>query len=615
MFATLKRYLVGKPLENEALSHEKYSVAMGLPILSSDAISSVAYATEEILLVLVPALGALAFKPVLGIAMAIIGLLFLLVASYRQTIQHYPNGGGAYIVAKDNLGVLPGVTAGAALLVDYILTVAVSISAGAAALCSAFPEVAHFKVWIALALLILITLGNLRGISESVKLFSIPPYAFIVGIICMIVVGIYRYMIGDVVVVQQVASMQSTYEGLYILLLCKAFASGCSALTGVEAVSNAIPNFKPPSTKRAQHTLVLLGAIVFVLFGGIAVLTYVYKVTPVEGRTVLSLIAANVFGDGLMFYYIQFTTALILVMAANTAYSDFPLLLNVISQDGFVPRQFSFRGDRLSYSNGILALAVVAGILILIFQGNTHHLIPLYSVGVFVSFTLSQFGMFKRWLKTKEKGYQYKCLINGLGALVTALTVVIVAVTKFAHGAWVVVIIIPLFVMVMLKIKAHYVSVANQLRLTPEQIQEIDLNVKKYNNRVIVPIASVNVASVRALKYAKTIASDNIIAFHVCIDESEIAKIQEKWALLGTDIPLIIKYSPYRKITEPLLAFIDSTQFNYQKGDIITVILPHFSVSTWWHVFLHNKTRLFIGNSLLKYKHIVIASIPLKLKD
>lgn len=615
MLTTIKRYLVGKPLENEALSDEKYSVGLGLPILSSDAISSVAYATEEILLVLVPALGALAFKPLLGIALAIIGLLFLLVFSYRQTIEHYPNGGGAYIVAKDNLGIGAGVTAGAALSVDYILTVAVSISAGTAAISSALPVLAQHKVLIALLLLLLITLGNLRGISESAKIFSIPPYAFILGLVCMIVVGVYRYMTGDVAVINQVQLMQNDYQGLYILLLFKAFSSGCSALTGVEAVSNAVPNFRTPATKNAKRTLGLLAVIVFVLFGGISVLTYLYQVTPVDGKTVLSVIASSVFGNGLMFYYIQFTTAIILVMAANTAYSGFPLLLNVISQDGFVPRQFSFRGDRLSYSNGIIALAGVAGVLIVIFKGDTHHLIPLYSVGVFISFTLSQFGMFRRWIKTKEKGYQYKCLINGLGALVTAITVVIVATTKFTHGAWVVVVIIPILVACMLKIKAHYLSVARQLRLTQTQIEEIDLNVKKYNNRVIVPIASVNVASVRALKYAKTIASDNIVAFHVCIDECEISKIEEKWTLLGTDIPLVIKYSPYRKITEPLLEFIDSTQFNYQKGDIVTVILPHFSVSTWWHVFLHNKTRLFIGNSLLKYKHIVIANIPLKLED
>lgn len=476
MLSKIKRYLVGKPLKNEAIAGEKYSVSMGLPILSSDAISSVAYATDEIMLVLVPAIGALAFDTMLGIAACIVGLLFLLVFSYRQTIEHYPNGGGAYIVAKDNLGDIPGIVAGSALAIDYILTVAVSISAGTAAISSAFPQVDQYKVVIGLILLVLITVGNLRGISESSKLFSIPPYAFIIGLVSMVGIGLYKYLTGDVQVAAQVQNVQGSYNGLYVLLLFKAFSSGCAALTGVEAVSNAVPNFRTPAVKRAKTTLVLLAITVFILFSGISLLTYVYQVTPQDGKTLLSLIATGVFGKGFMFYYIQLTTTIILVMAANTAYSGFPLLLNVISHDGYMPRQFSFRGDRLSYSNGIFALATIAGILIVIFQGDTHKLIPLYSVGVFISFTLSQFGMFRKWIRSKEKGYRHKCLINGLGALVTAVIVVIVAITKFIHGAWIVVVVIPLLVLLMLRIKSHYVNIANQLRLSDEEIKTINLN-------------------------------------------------------------------------------------------------------------------------------------------
>lgn len=613
MFGVLKRWLIGKPLQSKSINDEKYFIRTGLPILSSDAISSVSYATEEILLVLVPAIGVMAFRSMFLVSIFIIALLFLLVFSYKQTIEHYPNGGGAYIVAKENLGVIEGVTAGASLLLDYILTVAVSISAGTAAISSAFPALAKYNVTIAIILLIIMTIINLRGVTESAKIFAIPPYAFILGILIMILVGLYRYFTGDVVLDTNIESVKGTYEGLYMVLICKAFSSGCSALTGVEAVSNAVPNFREPAVKHAKITLMLLALIVLTLFLGISTLDIIYKIVPKDGVTVLSLIANAVFGKGFMFYYIQVTTMLILVLAANTAFSGFPLLLNVISRDGFSPRQFSFRGDRLSYSNGIIALSIISGILIVIFKGSTHRLIPLYSVGVFISFTLSQFGMFKKWFKDKEKGYKHKCIINGFGALVTALTAVIIAINKFNHGAWIVIIVIPLLVMAMLKIKRHYDGIADELRISDEEIKAINFERDKYRNKVIVPISSINVATIRALRYAKTI-SDNVTAFYVGIDEVAIEKIKKKWELLNEDIKLEIRYSPYRKIIEPLIEFIDENQKNYKKGDMVTLVLSHFSVRTWWHIFLHNQTKIFIEKGLLRRNHIAITTVPFKLE-
>lgn len=614
MLDSIKRLLIGKPLKNEALSGEKYSVAMGLPILSSDAISSVAYATEEILLVLYPAIGVLAYGNMLGISGAIVALLLILTFSYRQTIENYPNGGGAYIVAKENLGLIPGITAGAALSVDYILTVAVSISAGAAAIISAIPALEKHRVLLCLIILLVIMIGNLRGIRESAKIFSIPPYAFIFGMVAMIVVGLIKYSFFGIVQESNITPKASPQGAVSLLLLLRAFSSGCSALTGVEAVSNAVPNFKKPSTKHAKSTLLLLSLIVLVVFGGISVLANIYRVVPTEGKTVLSQITESIFGKGFMFYYVQATTALILTLAANTAFSDFPLMSSVIARDGYAPRQFAARGERLSYSNGIIMLSAIAAALIIIFRGDTHLLIPLYAVGVFVSFTLSQTGMFIKWLRNKDKGWIHKAFINGLGALVTGVAVIIIGSTKFVNGAWIVIIIIPIVVNAMLKIRKHYSAVARQLRIESDELSTINFEKDIYRNRVIVPIASVNKASVRALRYAKTI-SDSVTAFNVSISEEDKEKIERKWDMLNTDIPLIVRSSPYRKVVSPLLEFIESEEYGLKKGDIITVIIPQFSVRDWWHRLLHNQTSIFISTELLKHKHIVIATIPLRLKD
>jgi amino acid transporter len=615
LMINIKRLLIGRPLTNEALNEERFGILWGLPILASDAISSVAYAGQEILTALVPIIGLAAYGQLTILSAAIIGLLVLLTFSYRQTIDAYPNGGGAYIVAKDNLGVIAGVTAGAALSVDYIMTVAVSISSGADAITTVFPSMEHFKVEFCVLVVILLMTGNLRGIRESSKMFSIPAYAFMIALLAMIFLGFFQAATGNLHKIQHTQEVLKTTAPLTIFLLLKAFSNGCSALTGVEAVSNAVPNFKEPSTKHAKRVLLLLSLIVLGLFGGSSILANLIQVEPAANKMVLVQLAGQVFGAGsFMYYFLMASTFVILAMAANTAYSGFPLLVSVMAKDGYVPRQLSMRGDRLSYSNGIIVLSSIAALLIVVFQANVTALIGLYAIGVFISFTLSQSGMFMRWLRNKAPHWHVKAAVNGIGAVVTAIVVVIISITKFHEGAYIVVILIPILVFTMLKVKEHYIAVAKQLRIKPEEFPEIDITNDHYRNRVIVPIESINKSSIRALRYAKTI-SDRVFAFTVAIDEESAEKITAKWNLLNTDIQLIVKYSPFRKVVEPLLEFIQSEEYNYQKGDMITVILAQFTLKHWWHKIMHHQTRVYIERELLKHKHIVVSTIPLQLKD
>jgi hypothetical protein len=401
-----------------------------------------------------------------------------------------------------------------------------------------------------------------------------------------------------------------------LILILRAFSNGCAALTGVEAVSNAVPNFKEPATKHAKTVLLLLSIIILVLFGGTSILANIYKVTPGAGQqAVLIQMADEIFGrsgflNSAMFYFITGTLLVILALAANTAFSGFPMLISVMANDGFVPRQLKMRGDRLSYSNGIIILSVLAALLIVIFQANVSHLIGLYAIGVFISFTLSQSGMFLRWYRTRGKNWMLKAAINGLGAFVTAIVVIIIAFTKFFDGAYIVVFLVPLLMMFMLKVKKHYFAISRQLKVreTP------DISKGHYRNLVIVPIESINQSSIRALRYAGTI-SDNVTAFSVAVDEESEKKIRDDYAKLNTDIPLIVKYSPFRKVVDPLLKFIESAEYDYQPGEMITVILPQFIVKKRWHHFLHNRTRVYVERELLKHKHIVVSTIPLQMKD
>ena len=607
MFNKIKRILIGPPLKNEAIQGEKYGVLWGLPILASDAISSVAYAIEEILLALIPVLAFASYHYMLLICGMILSLLVILVFSYSQTIEKYPNGGGAFVVASDNLGRTAGVTAGAALAVDYILTVAVSVSSGVEQLTSAFTVLKPYTVPICVGLVLLLMLGNLRGLRESSRIFGMPTYAFILGIIIMIFAGFIKIKSGYV---PDAPSIKATGT-VSMFLILRAFSNGCSALTGVEAVSNAVPNFKEPSVKNAKRVLFLLGIFVLITFSGVATLVSMYHIVPGNSAVIIQL-AEKIFGRNFAFYYVTVTTFIILIIASNTAYAGFPLLMSVMAKSEYVPRRLGMRGDRLSYSNGIVTLSVVAIALIVIFKARVKSLIGLYAIGVFISFTLSQTGMFKKWHKEKGKSWKAKAAINGIGAIATLAVVVIISFTKFSEGAWAVIIVLPIAVWLMLQIKKHYEAVADQLRINEEDIGTDEIRGNYNNIRVIVPIESVNRSSVQALRYAQSI-SKNVVAFNVSIDEEGAAKVKKKYDMLNISIPLVVQYSPYRQIVEPLLKFIDSEEYNYKKGEIITVILPQFIVTKSWHQILHNRTRVFVEKQLLKYKHIVVATMPYQL--
>ncbi len=607
----LKRLLIGRPLKNEEIQGEKFGVLWGLPILSSDAISSVAYAGQEILLVLLPIAGILAFKYMAFISLAIIVLLGILTLSYRQTIDCYPNGGGAYVVAKENIGLIAGVTAGSSLCISYILTVAVSIASGVQQIVSAFPVLKPYTPYLCVIVIILMTLGNLRGIKESAKIFSLPTYFFIFSIILMLIVGVIKIIAGYKP--EPLVLDETSFQPITLFLILSAFTNGCAALTGVEAVSNSVPNFREPSTKNAKAVLVLLSTLVLIVFGGTSIIANYYPINPENGAMLIQ-IAQMIFGRNILFYIITGLSFGILVLAANTSYFGFPNLISVMAKEGYVPRQLSMRGDRLSFSNGIIFLSAIAALLILIFNANVTRLIGLYAIGVFISFTLSQAGMFFRWVRNKGDNWIIKASINGFGALVTFIIVIVIAITKFKMGAWIVVIVIPVMIFLMLKVKTHYTALHKQLKVTPEELKEVSIPRDVYTNRVIVPIASINRASIRALRFARTI-SDNVVAFNVSIDEEQGKKVREKYNMLDTDIPLIVKYSPFRKVVEPLLMFIESAEYDYQKGDIITVILPQFVVKRWWNNVLHNHTRAIIERQLIRHKHIVICTMPLQMKD
>jgi len=611
----LGRFVFGKSMASSQLADEKLNVFWGMPILSSDSISSVAYAVEEILLVLVPAVGMLSFVWMPRIALAIIALLLILVFSYRHVVDAYPNGGGAYVVAKENLGTIYSLVAGSSLSVDYILTVAVSIAAATAAITSAFPSLFAHRVAISLLMVFLLAVGNLRGIRESSRIFSIPTYAFILSMIALIIAGSTKFISGDLsssAVPQQAAATMGT-QAVTIFLIIRAFASGCSAVTGVEAVSNAVPNFREPASKNAKIVYILLAVSIIVCFGGVAFLAHAFQVMPNPRQTVITQLTLSIFGKGAMFYIIAATTALILGLAANTAYSGFPTLLSVIAQDGFVPRQLSMRGHRLNFNNGIIMLSVAAALLLIIFQADTHLLISLYAVGVFTSFTLSQTGMVVHWFKERSPGWEFKAFVNGLGAMVTGIAVCVIGITKFTEGAWIVFLVVPLLIALMLKIKHHYIMVAKQLDIPNEYLPYLDLNVH-YSHHVIVPIDSLNVMVVKALRYARSL-TPNVEAFHVEIYPGEADKLRHKWEMLNTNIPLVIKYSPYREVVNLLTKYIDSEEHASKPGDIITVLLPQFLVSRRWEMALHNNTSFFIANAMLKKHNVIVSIIPFYLED
>lgn len=628
--AQIKKIILGKALDSEQISHEKLSTFWGLPIMASDAVSSVAYAVEEILMALILPLGLLSVHYVGIISLPIIALLVILVFSYTQIINHYPNGGGAYVVSKENIGRRPALLAAGCLIIDYIMTVAVSISSSTAAITAAFPALQSYEVPVSLLCVCIITLLNLRGISESAKIFGIPTYLFIISMAVMIVTGVVRYLTGSLQPVQYAPEVLGRLEaarqsggsllgGITILLALRAFSSGCSALTGVEAVSNAIPSFKEPAQKTARRVLLLLGGIIVFIFGGTSFLASVLKVIPVnpdimtglgEGArtTVIAQMANAVFGNGFMFYLIQFTTSLILLLAANTAYNGLPILLSILAKDSYMPRQFTQRGTKLSFSNGIMFIFIVASILLIVFQADTHKLIPFYSVGVFVSFTVSQTGMFIKWIKTREKGWYYKSLINGFGAVITLVGTAVVFVTKFTHGAWMLLVALPLIMWFMAFTHKHYTFFAKGLSIEGYDYQYVP---SKSRDKIpcIVLIHSMSRAALKTFNYAKEISS-NLTVLHISTTPAHTEALKRQWEAFGIDIPLTIVKAPYRDILPPLAEYVSNCEKELKKGEQLTVILTKFVGRGWRDSLFHNQTAYFIEHELGKHRNIATVLVP-----
>jgi len=619
----IHQWLIGRPLQTADAPHQTIGKAVGLAVFASDALSSTAYATQEIMMVLAIA-GSGAMGYVFPVAVAIVLLMAIVSISYQQTVHAYPGGGGAYIVSRDNLGEIPAQTAAAALLTDYILTVAVSISSGVAQITSAFPNLYAYRVEIAVGLVMFIMIINLRGVKESGTTFAIPTYFFVITMFLTVGLGFYRYFAGSlgIVINPPEISIEGALTAITPFLLLHAFSNGTSALTGIEAISNGITAFKEPRSKNAGITLIWMSSILATLFLGVSFLSSQIKAIPSEAETVISQMARTIYGgEGILYLAIIAGTAVILIMAANTAFADFPRLSAITAADGFLPRQFTFRGSRLVYSRGIVALAIVASLLIILFQASVSRLIPLYAIGVFLSFTLSQTGMAHRWLKSGrlssdqeivEKGsvikydtnWKLKMVINGFGAVCTFIVMIVFAVTKFQDGAWIIIIIIPILVSTFLSIHHHYAKLASKLSL-----EDYQSNLHISRHRVVLLIAGVHRGTLAALAYARSLSPD-VTAVHVEVDPLESQKVREKWNLFGEGTRLVILESPYRLFIEPVMAFIETLLANRQPTEVMTIVVPQFVTKHWWENLLHNQTALMLRFALLFKKGLVILEVP-----
>lgn len=616
MIAELKRLFVGRPLATDQLAHERLGKRIALAVFSSDALSSVAYATEAILIALLAA-GQLALSYAPMIAIGITLLLITVAFSYRQTIIAYPQGGGTYIVSRENLGIVPALVAASALLIDYVLTVAVSMSAAVAAITSAIRPLEPYRVELAIGLIALVTLANLRGIKESGRIFAVPTYLFIISMLSLIGVGLFQVLSSGGAVAPapppEIPYLSEELQALSFFLLLRAFAAGCTALTGIEAIADGVPAFKKPESRNAAITLVVMAVILCTMFLGTTVLANAYHIIPdgsLEPETANSQLARVIFGSGSPFYYIlQVATMLILVLASNTAFADFPRLSYFLASDRFLPRQFAQRGDRLVFSNGVVALGIFASLLVIGFGAREQSLLHLYAVGVFMSFTLSQFGMVQRWRRLKTPGWQRNAAINMLGASVTGIVLLVIAGTKFLEGAWAVLLLIPIMVVGFRSIHKHYVDVARQLSLAdaprPTAVRR---------HTALVLISGVHRGVVPAIQYALSLAPDNVTAVYVDMDTEATEKMKQKWQQWGSGIPLVVLASPYRSLLRPLMEYIDQVDGMYD-DDVLTIVMPEFVPSRWWQNLLHNQTALLIKAALLFRKGKVVTSVPYRLED
>jgi len=621
----ISHFLIGRPLQTADAPHQTIGKAVGLAVFASDALSSTAYATQEILVILAAA-GTIAFGYVFPISIVIVGLLTIVVISYEQIIHAYPDGGGAYVVAYDNLGHFPALVAAAALLTDYILTVSVSVSSGVAQIVSAYPALFDYRVPISVACVMFIMVINLRGVRESGAAFAIPSYFFILIMFITIGTGLFRFFtgsLGDVVNPPEIEHFGEAMSGITAFLLLHAFSSGTAALTGVEAISNGTTAFKEPRSRNAGITLIWMAFILALLFMGISFLAREVHAVPSEAETVISQLARTVFeGHGLLYLLVIIGTTVILILAANTAFAGFPRLSALLAKDGFMPRQLTYRGSRLVYSYGIVSLAGMASLLIIVFQASVTRLIPLYAIGVFLSFTLAQAGMSRRWWRaghlspqdTKpihahqlryERGWSLKMISNGFGAFCTAIVMCIFAITKFRDGAWIVLLLTPSLIGIFLWIHRHYAGVATRLSLE-KYGEPPPYNIR---HRVIVPISNVHQGTLAALRYARML-SDDITAVHISLEPEDTDKVRKKWETWGRGNRLVIVDSPYRLFLEPLLGYIDEILANRQPNETITIVVPHFVPSRRVHSILHMQTAEMLRRELLSTPGVVITEVP-----
>ncbi|MEN6520726.1 MAG: APC family permease [Armatimonadota bacterium] len=609
MKISLRHLLIGKPIPTWRAAEERLPKILALPIFASDAMSSVAYASEAIMRNLL--LGGLALHNMVPITGAIVLLLAMVAMSYRQTIFAYPSGGGSYIVAHDNLGKIPGLTAASSLLIDYVLTVSVSTAAGVAAITStpAGHVLAPYRAELCVAFIFIIALANLRGVRESGVLFALPTYVFIFSFVSMIALGGIKYLNGELHALPSPplapAPALQLPAAIFWFWILRSFAGGCTAMTGVEAISNGVQAFRKPESKNAATTLVWMAVILAVLFTGASLLANYLKIHPSvnETETVVSQIASIISGHGWFYYIIQAATAAILILAANTSFAGFPRLCSILAHDRFMPRQLANIGDRLVYSNGIVILAVLASVLVMVFHGEEQSLLPLYAVGVFLSFTLSQYGMVVHIRRLKENNWRTSAVISGVGGTVTAAVTLVMAVTKFMEGAWIVVILIPVLVLILLKINRHYMQLADQLRLPPERPAEIP----EMKNTVLVLVPGIHKGVLPAIQYAKSLSPD-CRAVYIEADPEATALIEERWEKWGQSVPLVVLESPYRSIVQPILKYLDEV-VEEQKRHIVTVVIPEFVPARRWQGILHNQSGLLLKLALLFRKNIVVANI------
>ena len=604
-----KHLLIGAPIPTIRESQERLTKLKALAVLSSDALSSVAYATEAGMRVLLLA-GVAALSLTLPISVAVALLLIIVAVSYQQTIEAYPSGGGSYIVAHENLGVIPGLTAAASLLVDYVLTVAVSIAAGILALVSAFPELAPYQLDMSVAAVVVVALLNLRGVRESGTIFAIPTYVFVFSILALIAMGLFRLFFGGIAYQPGPVGPTTGTQDLTLFLVLSAFAKSCSAMTGTEAISNVVPVFQKPEPKNARITLGWMAALLGTMFIGISFLaTHIGLVpSPDENQTVLSQLTHLVVGDSWYYYLVQFSTTLILMLAANTSFNSFPTLLYIMARDRYVPRWFGLRGDRLVYSTGIVALALFSILLLVSFGSSVDGLLNLYAIGVFTGFTLSQSGMVRHWLNGSEPNRRRKAFVNGVGAVATALVTLIIAITKFAEGAWIVIVIVPILISIFLWIHRHYWSVSRQLRT------KVIVKPRGTAPLVLVPIPNLNLVTRQALAFAQDL-SNRVVAVHVTSDLKEAEALRSQWhEVVGDNVSLVIVESPYRLLLPPLLAYVDALRDTHPDDNLL-VVLPEFVPKHWWENILHNQTALRLKAALLYRPGVMVTSYPYQLAE